>query len=149
MRPCAVAQEGQCLVDGKVNVHFIPFNTMDGHLRDLVDACLLGEPPHPCGGLAAAGRAEVRRESPRPSKRGGLSARAPARPSDAPGGRSALLPSALHHRNTPLPALQSSSASVLEKTAVLWFWISMSPQTHPSAGRAQLPLEQFGVNANG
>ncbi|TKC47003.1 hypothetical protein EI555_007707 [Monodon monoceros] len=31
----AVAQEGQCRVDDKVNVHFILFNNVDGHLHEL------------------------------------------------------------------------------------------------------------------
>ncbi|XP_075853873.1 ubiquitin carboxyl-terminal hydrolase isozyme L1 isoform X2 [Microcebus murinus] len=31
----AVAQEGQCLVDDKVNFHFILFNNVDGHLYEL------------------------------------------------------------------------------------------------------------------
>uniref|UniRef100_A0A2K6SBL1 Ubiquitin carboxyl-terminal hydrolase n=1 Tax=Saimiri boliviensis boliviensis TaxID=39432 RepID=A0A2K6SBL1_SAIBB len=31
----AVAQEGQCRVDGKVNFHFILFNNRDGHLYEL------------------------------------------------------------------------------------------------------------------
>nr|KAF6394189.1 ubiquitin C-terminal hydrolase L1 [Pipistrellus kuhlii] len=31
----AVAQEGQCRVDDKVNFHFILFNNVDGHLYEL------------------------------------------------------------------------------------------------------------------